>query len=325
MDPKCAAGCCPHDSCLAGSGRAESCPPDLPDAPVLERVAHLYACQLLSTYRIARITGDSRQRVNRMLRKAGITVQPRGTGRPRGYRDQAAGRLDELMAGLYLQWRLSSAQIAELTGMAARTVRDRLRARGVPMRTRGGCNREDRAVIPEADLADLYVRAGLSADEVGGMLGVSRRVVLRSAHDAGLPVRIGGPPPRRGPSEIELIRALYADTMVRKALTRHGVPLVPLHGPIWQRFPAPHPLTAEVAAELYSGCGLGLHHIELLTGQPAATVGSLLHASGIPLRPAGGRSPFMRRWREGSQEKKQRQPGPHVTPLTPAVSPSVNS
>jgi hypothetical protein len=298
MRTNCVAGCCPHDSGLPGSGSAQSCPPDLPDAPVLERVAHLYACQLLSTYRIAGITGASRQRVNRMLRQAGITVKPRGTGRPRAYRDDAAQRLDELMAYLYLRSRLSSTQIAELTGIAGRTVRARLRARGVPMRTRGRCNREDRIVIPEADLADLYVRAGLSSDEVGRMLGVSRRVVLRSAHDAGLPVRIGGPPPRRGPPEIELIRALYADTMVRKALTRHGVPAVPLYGPIWQRFPAPHALTAELAAELYSGCGLGLHHIELLTGQPAVTVGSLLRASGVPLRPGGGRSPFMRRWRE---------------------------
>jgi hypothetical protein len=296
------AGCCPYDSCLPGSG-AESCPADLPDVPVLERVAHLYACQLRSTYRIAAITGVSRQRVNRMLRKAGITVKPRGTGRPKAYQGDQARHLDELMVGLYLQLRLSSTQIAELTGIAARTVRGRLRARGVPMRTRGRCNREDRTVIEEADLADLYVRAGLSADEVGRMLGVSRRVVLRSAHDAGLPVRIGGPPPRRGPSAIELIQALYADTVVRGALVRHGVPLVPRYGPIWQRFPAPHALTAGLAAELYSGCGLGLHHIELLTGQPAATVGSLLRASGIPLRHAGGRSPFMRRWREARHDR----------------------
>jgi hypothetical protein len=300
MRANCAAGCCPHDSCFPGSGSAESCPADLPGAPLLERVAHLYACQLLSTYRIAGITGVSRQRVNRMLRKAGITVKPRGAGRPKAYRDDRARNLDDLMAGLYLQLRLSSTQIAELTGIAARAVRGRLRARGVPMRTRGHRNRQDRIVIPEADLADLYVRAGLPADDVGRMLGVSRRVVLRSAHDAGLPVRVGGPPPRRGPSEIELIQALYADTLVRKALARHGIPLVPWYGPIWQRFPAPHRLTAELAAELYSGCGLGLHHIELLTGQPAATVGRLLHASGTPLRPAGGRSPFMRRWRQSS-------------------------
>jgi hypothetical protein len=294
MGEPCAAGCCPHgDSGSAGP----RCPPDVPDAPLTERIAHLYACQLLSTYRIAQITGDNRQRVGRMLRQAGIAVKPRGTGRPRTRRDDRTRQADELMADLYLRLRLSSTRIGELVGMPARAVRDRLHARGVPMRTRGRCNREDRIVIPQAELADLYVRAGLSADEIGRMLGVSRRVVLRSAHDAGLPVRIGGPPPRRGPSEIELIEALYADPMVSQVLARHGVPKVPLSGPIWQRFPAPHKLTAELVTELYCGCGLGLHHIELLTGRPGATVGSLLHACGVALRPAGGRSPFMRRWR----------------------------
>jgi hypothetical protein len=204
------------------------------------------------------------------------------------------------MTDLYLRLRLSSTRIAGFVGINAHTVRDRLVARGVPMRARGRYNRAGRIVIPQGELADLYVQAGLSADEVGQMLGVSHRIVLRSAHDAGLPVRLGGASPRRGPSEIELIRALYADIMVSEVLARHGVPRAPPSGPIWQRFPAPGKLTAELAAELYSGCGLSLYHIELLTGQPTVTVSRLLHASEVPLRPAGGRYPFMRRWREGN-------------------------
>ncbi|MGA7416338.1 MAG: hypothetical protein WBW33_38060, partial [Bryobacteraceae bacterium] len=222
-------------------------------------MAHLYACQLLSTNQIGRITGNNRQRVNWVLQKAGVAVNPRGTGRPRGGRDDQARHLDELMADLYRRLRLSTTQIAGLVGIPAAAVRYRLLARGVPMRTRGGNNREDRIVIHQAELAELYLQAGLSADEVGQMLGVSRRVVLRSAHDAGLPVRVGGAPPRHGPSEIELIQALYADRMVSEVLTRHGMPRVPLPGPIWRRFPEPQRLTAELAMELYSGCGLGLH------------------------------------------------------------------
>jgi hypothetical protein len=136
------------------------------------------------------------------------------------------------MTDMYLRLRLSTTQIAGLVGIDANAVRYRLLARGVAMRTRGGNSREDRIVIPQAELADLYVQAGLSADEVGQMLGVSRRVVLRSAHDAGLPVRVGGAPAGHGPSEIELIDALYADTMVSEVLTRHGLPRVPVSGPI---------------------------------------------------------------------------------------------
>ena len=128
---------------------------------------------------------------------------------------------------------------------------------------------------------------------------VSRRIVLRSAHDQGLPVRVGGAPPLRGPSEIELITALYADPQVRRFLDRHGVPVVQLSGPIWERFPTPHSLTVSLVTDLYEGCGLSLRHIELLTGRPAAAAAALLSAGGVQLRPAGGRSPFMRRWREG--------------------------
>ena len=58
-------------------------------------------------------------------------------------------------------------------------------------------------------------------------------------------------------------------------------------------------LTAELVAELYFGCGLALHNIELLTGRLAATVATLLRTSGVPLRDAAAKSPFMRRLREG--------------------------
>jgi hypothetical protein len=72
-------------------------------------------------------------------------------------------------------------------------------------------------------------------------------------------------------------------------------------GPPWQRFPAARPLTADLVGDLYEGCGLSLHLIELLTGRPAAAAGAVLRASGIKLRPPGGRSPFMDRWRPGKE------------------------
>jgi hypothetical protein len=39
---------------------------------------------------------------------------------------------------------------------------------------------------------------------------------------------------RRGPSEIELLEALYADATVRAVVERHGVPIAPLSGPTWR-------------------------------------------------------------------------------------------
>lgn len=312
----CQAGCCPHPASelggarltSAGAGRAArrgpaqpgECPPDLPTATLPERIVHLYACQGLSTYRIGDITGIGRQRVTRILHRAGVAVKPQGAGRRRSPAAAESQVQDAFLADLYLVLKLSSAQIEALTGIPAGVVRSRLRASGVSMRAKGGFHREDRSAVRASLLADLYLRRGLTAQEVGAILGVSRRVVLRSAHDEGLPVRVGGPPPQAGPASIELINALYSDCCVRRVMKRHGVPRVPPGGPLWFRFTTPFGLTPELAEELYVSCGLGLTHIELLTGHPAETVRKLLHTMGVPLRPPGGRSPFLRRWRTGA-------------------------
>jgi hypothetical protein len=293
VNEECPAGCCPHDSGSTDAG----CPEDLPGAPLTERATHLYLCQMLSTHKIAATTGIGRQRIAGLLHKAGITVKPNGAGRRKARWTAEQERLDQLMTRLYQADRMPSTQIAELAGISEWAVLSRLRARGVPIRTRGRNNREDRTTVSPDHLVALYLEAQLSADETGTMLGVSRNIVLRSAHDQGLPVRVGGAPPSRGPSEIELLTALYADSQVRQVLRRHSVPAVPETGPIWERFPEPQRLTADLVTDLYEGCGLSTHHIEMLTGRAAAAAASVLRASGVNLRPAGGRSPFMRRWR----------------------------
>ena len=263
-----------------------------------ELVCHLYLCEGLSTYRIGAVTEIDRQRVGRILARAGVPVKPRGAGRRQPI-DSEQAALDAVMRRMYTESDLSSADIAAITGIPQRTVRDRLRASGVRMRTKGRLNRQDRAVLPIDELIRLYVGTGLSAADTGRLLGVSGQLVLRAAHDEGLPVRVGGRRPARGPAEIELIEALYADPEVRQVLARHHVPPRPAGGAIWQRFPAAVPVSAELAEELYVRCGLGLRHIELLTGQPGQTILRLLRAHGIARRPAGGRSPFVRRWRSG--------------------------
>jgi hypothetical protein len=288
--------CCPQAGDNAAAPGAVSAVPQ--DADEAERVRHLYLCQGLSTHRIAGLAGLSRRRVGRLLKQAGVAVTPRGAGRSRRPSAELAA-LAETMEDLYVRQRLTSAQIAALSSIPERTVRDRLRARGVAMRTRGKHDREDRRTVPVSDLNALYVRAGLPAAQVGQRLGVPGRVVLRAAHDYGIPVRVGGPPPRGGPVQIELVRALYADPLVRRALDRHGMRRVPAGGPISLRFPVPVRVGPELAQELYESCGLGLHHIELLSGQPAETVRAALRARGVRLRSPGGRSPFLRRWRAG--------------------------
>jgi len=235
--------------------------------------------------------------VTRALRKAGVPLRARGAGRPRPVR--RAGDPPDLprrLRELYVDGGLGSPQIAAILGMPERTVRDRLRRYGILARTRGKWNREDRATASAAELRTLYAERGLTAAETGQRLGMSANTVLRSAHALGLPVRVGGVVPRPGPEEIELVSALYADPLVDAVLTVHDVPRVPPGGPIAARFPRPVPLTTPLVKDLYWECGVGLNHIELLTGQAAETVRAFMRRSGIPLRQAGGRTPFVRRW-----------------------------
>ncbi|HEY1700191.1 MAG TPA: winged helix-turn-helix transcriptional regulator [Trebonia sp.] len=267
-------------------------------------LTHLYTCRSWSIHQIAARTGLGRQRVSRILKAHGVTVSSRGAGRPRpGTRRAEAPDTPRRIRELYENSRLSSREVAEILGLPERTVRERLRMYGVTARTRGGWNREDRTTVPADVLTTLYLEDGMTAAEVGAHLGVSANTVLRSAHTFGLPVRAGGAVPLPGPEEIQLISALYADSLIDSALTAHSVPRIPPGGTISERFPEPVPLTTPLLKDLYWGCGAGLSHIELVTGQAAESIRGFMRRAGIPLRPSGGRSPFLRRWRDAEQKR----------------------
>jgi DNA-binding XRE family transcriptional regulator len=291
--------------------RNDACPSCVPSGDALEPgwLAHLYLRHGLSTYQIAARTGADRQRVTRALRKAGVPLRPRGAGRFRP--ELRSGRkpdLPRLMRELYEEAGLTSRQLAAVLGMPERTVRARLRRYGIKTRTRGRGNREDRITVPASVLRVLYVELGMTAAEAGQRLGVSGNTVLRSAHALGLPVRSGGTVPLPGPEEIELVSALYADPLIAAVLTAHDIPHVPPGGSVSERFPDPIPLSTSLVKDLYWGCGAGLNHIELLTGQAADSIRGFMRRSGIPLRHPGGRTPFMRRWRSGETGGAARRP-----------------
>jgi hypothetical protein len=278
---------------------------------------HLYLCRECSTYEIADRIGLNRQRVTRMLRKAGVPLRPQGAGRRRALR--RAGDppdLPRLMRDLYEGAKLSSGQVSAILGVPERTVRERLRRYGITARSRGGWSREDRKTVPAEVLQSLYSELGMTAAEVGRRLGISGNTVLRDAHSLGIPVRSGGAVPLSGPGEIELVAALYADPLIAAVLTAHGIPRVPAGGSLADRFPRPVPLTTPLVKDLYWACGTGLNHIELLTGQAAESVRKFMRRAGIALRPPGGRTPFLRRWRTGLADGPAHQPPgpPHDEP-----------
>jgi transposase-like protein len=265
-----------------------------PAAELAQQAAALYD-DGLSVRRIAAQLSLSPSRTRRLLQAAGVAMAPRGQGRARPTtRVPIPAEVVEQLATLYLERRLTRAEVAEHFGVSENRVRLWLRHLGIRTRTRGAANREDRARLATELLEELYVRRGHTADQVAEATGASRREVLDSLRDAGLPVRVPVPD---GEQQHVLLEELYGDATVVAILTAHRIPLVPRPGPLHERFPVPAAVSDLLLKDLYEGCGLSTVQMELVTGQPAATLREALKRVGIPLRRAGGLSPFSRRCR----------------------------
>jgi hypothetical protein len=218
---------------------------------------------------------------------------------------------------LYVNQRRTRAEVAAKLGVSEALVRAWLTDLGLPVHSRGGLFREDRMRLPMRPLADLYVKAEMPAEQIGKRLGKSRQIVLASAHELGVPVRQGGLPNNK--SAIVWLEALYRDCAVVGALRRHGVPVVARAGRLAERFPSPAALTDQLLRDLYVGCGLSVTQIELVTGQPSATVRRHIRAAGIASRAAGGLSPFTRRVRREMASQAQAAADPRRSTSTGGV------
>ena len=88
----------------------------------------------------------------------------------------------------------------------------------------------------------------------------SSQTVLRTLHDHGIPVRRGGPPPRRTPDVGPRLTALSSDPEITALLRRHRIPRRHRPGGITDRFPTPARITG-VPARRVPGhrAGRGAH------------------------------------------------------------------
>ena len=124
-------------------------------------MCELYVLWGWSVRQIAALLGIDRRRDRRMLDDRGHHVPPHGGGRPRrGQRVAPSDSEMSVIRALYVREQRSTARIGEQVGLSAHTVRRVLREAGVRIRTRGGANREDRAQLEAAVIADLYLVRG---------------------------------------------------------------------------------------------------------------------------------------------------------------------
>lgn len=237
--------------------------------------------------------GCSSQKVRDDLRRHGLTLRPQ--------RQTAAG-LDALgddgLRRLYVEERLSLAEIAERAGCSRAAVGKRLRQAGITARPRGGRARP----LDESDVADrirdLYVEQGLSVVEIARRLGRSRDWVVARLDRYGM-ARPGWQKKPRPALPAARLRRLWVDERrsvpevaehfgvpadwVRAELARHAIsrPRRPPRGLT--------PLTATVLEDLYVRRGLTATQIAGRVGGSPTRVVEALERVGIPRRPRGWR------------------------------------
>ena len=273
---------------LSEAGLPTRLPPAAGTRTETEMVA-LYLREALPAAEIARRASVPDSRVLRALRAAGVAIDPgRQAAAVRAAAERRAARppLPAADGGWaearYRRDGWSYRCIAEALGVPTGRVRRELARRGVPRRPQPVPGRAARLQAPPEDVRRLYVDAQQTAEDVGAILDIPGRIVLRTGHAHGLPIRQGGRPVVS--ATVELIEGLYADDEIAAALDRHQVPRRAPGGGIAERFPEPVPLSPELLTDLYTGAGCSSPQIELLTGQPQVIVRARMHEWVIPLR-----------------------------------------
>lgn len=194
----------------------------------------LYIRRGFSLAEIGRRLNVSPKTVGRRLREENIDIRAAG---------ESILRRAELK-DLYCSQGLTMEQIATRFGRSVAWVQEALKRHGIPSRPRG-MDRHHRQDLPVSEIVRLYVDEERSASAVGRKLGISTPLVLRTVHGQGQPVRRSGPRPKDSRDEVELIKELYADKLVRKVIDKHGIPRRLPGRSLVERFPKPIPLTSQ--------------------------------------------------------------------------------
>jgi transposase-like protein len=266
-------------------------PTRLPPAGALNdaEIVALYLREAIPAAEVARRAGASDTAVLRALRSAGIPVdrsrqvaEVRMAAARRSAEPPLTAADGDLAEARYRDDGWSYRRIGEALGVHTGRVRRELARRQVPPRPRPVPGRASRQEAPVAEVRRLYVDSEWTADDVGAILDLPGRIVLRTGHAHGLPIRQGGRPSVS--ATVELIDGLYADEEIAAVLDRQQVPRRPAGGGIAERFPEPVPLTPELLADLYTAAGCSSPQIEVLTGQPQIIVRNRMQLWGIPFR-----------------------------------------
>jgi transposase len=151
-----------------------------------------------------------------VLRDMGVGARPPASRQ----RERADVARDELV-DLYVRQHLSTEAVGEALGVSNNTVLDRLRSYGIPVQPRGGGRRP---LVAKDVLEDLYIRQGLSLEEVAHRLDMPVERVAASRRAHGLPVqgRRRPPLPRAQLEELYVHQGLSVEEVAARTHASRG-------------------------------------------------------------------------------------------------------
>ena len=182
--------------------------------------SHYFVMALAVTDRVLRLREQSGGRVRKRRRELGVH-RPVGTP-PRPAPPDAPPA--DVLHRWYVDEGRTLEQIARRQHTSKGVVGAWLSDAGIPAKPR--TSREHRKHLDPVLIAELYQEREWSSAQIAAHQDVTVKLVLRTLHDHGVPVRRGGPPPRH-PVDDEMdprLTALYADPDITALLRRHRIP-----------------------------------------------------------------------------------------------------
>jgi DNA-binding CsgD family transcriptional regulator len=259
------------------------------DPKLGETVAELYVGRGLSVDEVGQQVGISAQRVRNLLRAAGVALRPPP---PRPLPPGLEPLTRELLVELYVEQRLTMAEVAERVGGSASRVGAALDQHGIPRRPRGSRSLPGLQPLSREVLIELYANERLGSVSIARRLGGHPSRILHALDRFGIPVRAR---PRPGDIDVERLAELYVERRMslEEVADALGVSVnqvrVTVRREKLRRPPAPRPEPpappAAVLEELYVTQGLTLSQIGRRYRTTHYRVHDWLVAAGIPVAP----------------------------------------
>jgi len=151
-----------------------------------ELIIDMYVNQGMSVKKIGKIFDVSTDTISRRLKEKNITIKSKA----QASREITEKQVDiEKMVDMYVNQRITSIEIGRKLNVACSTVCKKLNELGVKMRTSTEAQQPRTIELDIVKLEDMYVNQKMGCPEIGKIMGVDPKTILKKLKILGIPRR----------------------------------------------------------------------------------------------------------------------------------------